>query len=352
LYKVGNLLGASWNYLTANSFDECVQQCLNRAGCNGVNYLEPQRACSILNVGIRDITVVDPSTYDRVPNVIHAYVGCARKASVGCGRQAPQYQPNLTRFKRIIGGYEARAHSWPWLVTLNIAQGEGHICGASLLRVSENSEESDILLTAAHCVTQEKTMATNPVAFSPSQVTATAGNHHHYTVEAGEVNRQVVQIRFHSGFRFTAKYGAPNDLAVLKLATPIPFSDTIRPICLPAAGEPIPTSKTCVVAGWGRNSSRNPNEYPISLQQLVMQVHPPSTCLGTTWGSVYREDQMICAGSLQGTSSTCRGDAGGALACQQADGSWTLYGSTSFYVSGCLKANSPPIFARVSQYIS
>lgn len=72
----------------------------------------------------------------------------------------------------------------------------------------------------------------------------------------GEELRQVSQIRFHSAFRFTGYTGAVNDLALLKLETPIQFTDTIRPICLPTAGEALPVGQTCVAAGWGRNNSK------------------------------------------------------------------------------------------------
>lgn len=68
-----------------------------------------------------------------------------------CGRQ--YYQPatnSLNKFFRILGGHEAVPHSWPWTVSLRESNGF-HFCGATLL-LSDKSDESDTLLTAAHCM--------------------------------------------------------------------------------------------------------------------------------------------------------------------------------------------------------
>lgn len=78
---------------------------------------------------------------------------------VGCGTQAPNYKPTLTKTTRIIGGSEAKPHSWPWLVALDLSSisfqtcSTNFQCGSSLIRIRDGVEESDILLTAAHCVT-------------------------------------------------------------------------------------------------------------------------------------------------------------------------------------------------------
>ena len=68
----------------------------------------------------------------------------------------PPEQPNCglpviePRFgsSRIVGGFEARPHSWPWQIFLtNYVSGKaGQFCGGSLIY-------RDLVLTAAHCVT-------------------------------------------------------------------------------------------------------------------------------------------------------------------------------------------------------
>jgi len=285
--------------------------------------------------------------------LILALATCHAQSSVGCGRQASAFAPRVQQTSRIIGGSEAKPHSWPWMVTFSVDMGNGmgSICGSSLLRVKDNAESSDIILTAAHCVTKPETMGTNPQAISSHQVTAIAGNHRHDRVEAGEERRRASVIRFHPNFRFTEQAGANNDVALVKLEKPIRFSDTIRPVCLPKAGEALPVGKTCVAAGWGRNNSRNEQDMPIALQQVLAPAHDVNTCR-RGWGATYKEDQMICAGSLKGDSGACQGDSGGMLACQQSDGSSALFGATSFGLGGpCVSPGQPGNFARISSYV-
>jgi len=235
---------------------------------------------------------------------------------------------------------------------LIVNSGQGQmLCGGSLLRVKDNVEATDIVLTAAHCVVRENTMANNPQALPATGFTIVAGNHRHDSKERYEEIRQGAAVKFHPGFKMTPYTGGNNDVAVIKLNSPIKFNEAVRPICLPQLGSPIPSSQICVAAGWGRNNSRNPNESPLALQQLVLPVHPAATC-ARSWQGAYKEDQMICAGSLQAQSGVCQGDSGGMLACRQSDGHWVQYGATSWGVGGgFLEANKPALFARVSSYV-
>jgi hypothetical protein len=351
MFKFGNINGEG-KYFTTRTFSECAQKCLDTAGgaCKAVNYFENQQACALLRDGIYDKDKVSPSSYTRQDGVTHGYIICGPdqpqpdkpeeipppSGPVGCGRQADAFKPNVPK-SRIIGGTEAKAHSWPWLVTFNLDLGDGYgsLCGGSLLRVKDKVEESDIVLTAAHCVTIEETMATKPVLDDVKRMTVIAGNHRQDTREKYEQRRQVVAVRFHSGFKFTKTDGANNDIAMLKLEKPIKFSDTARPICLPTSSSDSPVGKVCIAAGWGRNNSRNEKDMPVALQQIMSPAHDDATC-AKGWGKTYISNQMVCSGNLQATGGTCQGDSGGTLACQQKDGSWTVYGATSFGVSAAV----------------
>lgn len=41
------------------------------------------------------------------------------------------------------------------------------------------------------------------------------------------------------------------DIALLELSDPLEFTNTIQPICLPAASHVFPTGMSCWVTGWG-----------------------------------------------------------------------------------------------------
>lgn len=117
-------------------------------------------------------------------------------------------------------------------------------CGGTLIRVNDNLEESDIVLTAAHCVGFGNTADSGY-----STWTVTAGKQSFSQNEQGQQERNVVQAVTHSDYQAP---GVHDDVAILKLDRSIKFSDTIRPPCLPSEGDPEPIGKQCVTAGWGR----------------------------------------------------------------------------------------------------
>lgn len=41
------------------------------------------------------------------------------------------------------------------------------------------------------------------------------------------------------------------DLALVELATPVTWSDYVRPVCLPSSGTLFPGGMQCYVTGWG-----------------------------------------------------------------------------------------------------
>lgn len=43
-----------------------------------------------------------------------------------------------------------------------------------------------------------------------------------------------------------------NDIALIKLESPVKFSDTIMASCLPTDGHILPHDESCYVTGWGR----------------------------------------------------------------------------------------------------
>jgi len=66
-----------------------------------------------------------------------------RDASGSCG--VPAIEPSVN--VRVVGGVEARPHSWPWMVSLQVSSSEwnGHFCGGSLIN-------DQWVLSAAHCM--------------------------------------------------------------------------------------------------------------------------------------------------------------------------------------------------------
>ncbi|XP_012682413.1 chymotrypsin B-like [Clupea harengus] len=237
-------------------------------------------------------------------------------AAYGCG--APAIPPVVTGFARIVNGEEAVPHSWPWQVSLQQPSGF-HFCGASL--VNENW-----VVTAAHCNvrTSHKVVLGEHDRGSSGEATQTMKVQKVFTHP--EWNPRTIN----------------NDIALIKLASPVSMSSHVGPVCLAETADAFTPGTTCVTSGWGltrHNAMFTPNQ----LQQAALPLLSSEQCK-THWGSQI-SDVMICAGA-DGASS-CMGDSGGPLVCQK-DNAWTLVGIVSWGSSRC-STTTPAVYARVTE---
>ncbi|XP_076132508.1 chymotrypsin-like elastase family member 2A, partial [Alosa pseudoharengus] len=242
----------------------------------------------------------------------------------GCG--LPTIPPVVTR---VVGGEDARAHSWPWQISLQYTRNGNwyHTCGGTLI-------SADWVLTAAHCISSSNTYR---VALGKHDLTVTEDAAQF--INAGQI---IVHEKWNPFF-------IRNDIALIKLETPITVSDTIMPACLPEAGFLLPNNAPCYVTGWGRVYTGGP--IADILQQALLPVVDYSTCSLPDWWGSQVKDTMVCAGG-DGVVSGCNGDSGGPLNCQNADGAWEVHGIVSFGSGlSCNLAKKPTVFTQVSSYM-
>ncbi|KAG5281681.1 hypothetical protein AALO_G00047610 [Alosa alosa] len=242
----------------------------------------------------------------------------------GCG--LPTFPPVVTR---VVGGVDARAHSWPWQISLQYTRNGNwyHTCGGTLI-------SADWVLTAAHCISSSNTYR---VALGKHDLTVT--EEAAQFINAGQI---IVHEKWNPFF-------IRNDIALIKLETPITVSDTIMPACLPEAGFLLPNNAPCYVTGWGRVYTGGP--IADILQQALLPVVDYATCSRYDWWGSQVKDTMVCAGG-DGVVSGCNGDSGGPLNCQNADGAWEVHGIVSFGSGlSCNLAKKPTVFTQVSSYM-
>lgn len=258
--------------------------------------------------------------------------------------------------QEIVGGVEARPNSHPWIVSLQV--GQRHFCGGSLVRTGA-SEESNIVITAAHCVADGL----------PD--TVVAGAHDLTRPTSGQVSVRVQDAVLHPHYNPDTTM---NDIAVLQLQRPIRFGASVAggcgqspqmrpnlapqlasglaigPVCLPAPDEQVPDNTMATSAGWGLTREGGNDASVILMQVGVPTVNSNQLArMYAPQGIRIDPKAMLGAGYAQGGKDSCQGDSGGPLVMQGPAG-YKLQGITSFGV-GCARPGLPGVYTRVSNYI-
>uniref|UniRef100_A0A8C9THT7 chymotrypsin n=1 Tax=Scleropages formosus TaxID=113540 RepID=A0A8C9THT7_SCLFO len=236
------------------------------------------------------------------------YVLCFTFLATAYGCGVPAIKPVITGYARIVNGEEAVPHSWPWQLSLQDFTGF-HFCGASL--INENWA-----VTAAHCNVQ-------------IQMRTCCRPHNVWSV---------FQVFTHPEWN---PYAKDNDIALIKLASPVTLNRNASPVCLAGSSDVYEPGTRCVTTGWGLTED-NFLFTPDKLQQVALPLVSKDQCMDH-WGSMI-SDVMICAGA-DGASS-CMGDSGGPLVCER-NGVWNLVGIVSWGNSLC-DINIPAVYSRVT----
>ncbi|NWQ86289.1 TMPS9 protease, partial [Burhinus bistriatus] len=233
-------------------------------------------------------------------------------------------RPAMQTASRIVGGSEASRGEFPWQVSLR--ENNEHFCGAAILT-------EKWLVSAAHCFTEFQ---------DPAMWAAYTGTTSLRGSDGGAVKMGIAQIIPHPSYNAdTADY----DVAVLELKRPVTFTKYIQPVCLPDAGHHFPTSKKCLISGWGY-LKEDFLVKPEFLQKATVELLDQTLC-----SSLYSHvltDRMLCAGYLEGKIDSCQGDSGGPLVCQEPSGKFFLAGIVSWGI-GCAEARRPGVYTRVTK---
>ncbi|XP_069987269.1 uncharacterized protein [Penaeus vannamei] len=224
---------------------------------------------------------------------------------------------------RIVGGQDANRGEFPWQVGIKLSWGGR--CGGSLIKPRW-------VLTAAHCYMSGFT-----------STTVYLGDHDRSVNEEGSFEMQAASVTVHPDFDSLT---LDNDIALLKLSSPVTFSSTVAPICLARPSE-VPQSGVGITTGWGTTAWQGSTA--TVLQKVAVDYISNAWCTQLYNDRFDITDNMVCTYTPK--KDACQGDSGGPLIARAADGRWVLTGVVSFG-DECAKKDSPGVFTRVPNYIS
>ncbi|CAD5125951.1 DgyrCDS14133 [Dimorphilus gyrociliatus] len=237
---------------------------------------------------------------------------CGKSKYSDAGRELERH-----RSPRVVGGWESRPNEFPYQVSIYIFK--VHNCGGVILN-------TNWVLTAAHCVSSGSTIG----------VEVLSGYHKRSQPHGPEQTSNVLQIINHEEYEDPLEHS--NDIALLRLATPLVFNENVAPACSPRSVDYV--DKIVTISGWGGTYSGSPATD--ELRYTNVRVWSNTDCEGPYPDEI--DDSMICA-SAPGRD-TCQMDSGGPMAFNN-NGKFEIVGLTS-WGEGCALPTHPGVYAKVS----
>ncbi|KAI5632270.1 trypsin domain-containing protein [Phthorimaea operculella] len=223
-------------------------------------------------------------------------------------------------------------HRNPWLIHLEYYR-DGYLnvrCAATLIGTRH-------AVTAAHCVRKglyDRLVARLGEYDLQTEVDSMDG------ISADPVVRiEVVDVIIHEEYDGMLDH----DIAVLVLEEEAPYTDFIRPICLPTGT--IPPHTMFSASGWG--------EFPTShiyshVKKIIPLPHWTNDACKQAYKHLYLPEGVVCAGGEEG-ADTCRGDSGGPLLLHAHR--VEIWGVTSSGNVHCGTRGSPGIYTSVQHHL-
>ncbi|XP_022619700.1 coagulation factor X-like [Seriola dumerili] len=226
---------------------------------------------------------------------------------------------------RIVNGQDCPPGECPWQALLLNEDNTG-FCGGTILN-------EYIILTAAHCLNQSRYMY---IKLGEFDTLVDHGNEATHFVETLVAHKNYRPDTYH------------NDIALIKLTSPIKFSRFILPACIPQpefAEKVLMRQQDGLVSGFGRLGEGR--QASTILQRLTVPYVDRHTCIESTQLRI--SARMFCAGYKLEAKDACQGDSGGPHVTRYSD-TYFVTGIVS-WGEGCARKGKYGIYTQVSKFI-
>ncbi|KAL6468286.1 hypothetical protein MHYP_G00239630 [Metynnis hypsauchen] len=257
---------------------------------------------------------------------------CIPKSQDSCGqiliaKSTYSTKPRPILQPWVVGGEVGRRGESPWQALILNAGGNFH-CGGVLI-------DQSWVLTAAHCLE------------TSFRFSVRLGDYFQFMKEKNEVTIPVSKAISHPNYNPVT---ADNDIALLRLASPVKFTTYILPACLPSrslAERMLHLNGTqTVVTGWGKQN-KTASHYSSALGFIHVPLVDHSECRRYMVNNLTQN--MLCAGIIGKVTDACEGDSGGPMMTQYHN-TWFLIGLVS-WGEGCGHTDKLGIYTKVSNYL-
>lgn len=352
--QIGTCIVARNCQLVANILQQSREQAIdylrrNHCGFDGMNpmvccitsnaNIDTRPGSTVTNPGVN--RPVNPPPTQPIDTNIPVDVANNPLLPSDCGRDLSQ---------KIVGGERTELDEFPWMTLLEYQKPNGRTtaCGGVLIN-------KRYVLTAAHCIKGkdlpptwrltsvrlgEYDTNTDEDCVQDSETTQVCADD---PISVG-VEEQIAHEEYQPLSR-DQRY----DIALLRLTRNVPFTNYIKPICLPTNST---TGNKFYVAGWGKTETSSASNVKLKLA-VPLANHEQCNQRYSNAGVRLGHGQL-CAGGQLGKDS-CRGDSGGPLMGIErvADGTgrWAAVGVVSFGPSPCGLQGWPGVYTKVADFV-
>lgn len=240
---------------------------------------------------------------------------------------------------RTINGDAVGDGDLPWQVALvdntSLNRTKGVFCSGALI-------SDRWVVTAAHCITDSRTIRGHP---HPSRYSILLGSSQ---LDRARVVRPSDNVILHETWTDARTSRYDKDIALIELAEPVVFTETVQPIPFPTNDSAsMGASEEVLVAGWGNTVSNVDSNSPelLSIRLGVIDQDNSKARHATFRG--YLTGNMFCA--YRDSVDACQNDSGGPVI-STARGRPELVGLVSWSLYGCARPNVPGVYVRVSRF--